>query len=167
MSKHKDWKTLDRKIIGNFNYTAFQPKVIPFIKFYEAETDQQDYYIKRTGDYQGYDKSCERVKRLTEVWGSTVYNLYHNQTGNFPPPPPMVGSISAEAAGFLIFMCIFCFFIIPLGYFIRKRRLTKQSEGIQQGIDGTAGIQANKNSTVDSTGKDGIEIGNGGIVSNQ
>lgn len=44
-------------------------QILPLDKFYLAEDYHQDFYLKKTGQYQAYKFGSGREKRLEQIWG--------------------------------------------------------------------------------------------------
>jgi peptide-methionine (S)-S-oxide reductase len=55
--------------IESGKFKKIYTEILPAARFYVAENDQQDYYIKNPIRYKLYQFSCGRERRLQEIWG--------------------------------------------------------------------------------------------------
>jgi peptide-methionine (S)-S-oxide reductase len=47
-------------------------EIVPFTKFFAADSSHQDFYKTNPGRYQEYVQGCGRHRRLIELWGTAV-----------------------------------------------------------------------------------------------
>jgi peptide-methionine (S)-S-oxide reductase len=47
-------------------------EIVPFMKFYAAESSHQDFYKTNPGRYHEYVEGCGRHRRLAQLWGDSA-----------------------------------------------------------------------------------------------